>query len=87
MLLQVEVPAKALAADFTGERFFVIMRVHMESEIINLMECLVADVALVRLLSAVRQFVIFIVALLMKPFAAKFANKWLKIGMYSRVSV
>lgn len=54
VLLQVEVPAEALAAYLAGERFLVVVRVHMESEIVDLVECLIADVALVRLLAAVR---------------------------------
>lgn len=87
MFLQVEIPAKALAANFTGERFFVVMRVHVKSEIIDLMERLVADVALICLFSAVRQFMIFVVALLMKSFTAELADKRLKIGVYSRMSV
>lgn len=87
VLLQVEVPAEALAADLAGKRFLVVVRVHMESEIIDLVECLVADVALVRLLAAVRQLVILVVALLVKPLAAEFADKRLKIGVYSRVGV
>lgn len=87
VLLQVEVPAEALAADLAGKRLLVVMRVHMESEIVDLMERLVADVALVRFLAAVRQLVILVVALLVKSLAAEFADKRLKIGVYSRVGV
>lgn len=54
VLLQVEVPAEALAAYLAGERFLVVVRVHMESKIVDLVECLVTDVAFVRLLAAMR---------------------------------
>lgn len=52
-----------------------------------LMEGLVADVTLVRLLHAVRQFVVLVVALLVEPFAAVLARVRLVAGVYSRVRV
>lgn len=38
VLLEVEVAAESFRADFTRVRFFVVMRVHMESEIVYLPE-------------------------------------------------
>jgi len=87
VLLEVEVPAKALAADLAGERLLVVVRVHVEGEIVDLMECLVANVALVRLLAAVRELVILVVALLVKTLAAELTDEWLKVGVYARVGV
>lgn len=63
------------------------MRVHVEGKIIDLMEGLIADITFVRLLAAVRQFVILVVALLVKALAAELADERLEIGVNARVSV
>lgn len=87
VLLEVEVPTEALAADLARERLFVVVRVHVKRQIVDLVERLVTDVALVRLLPAVRQLVILVVALLMKALAAKLADERLEVGVYARVGV
>lgn len=87
VLLEVEVPAKALAADLAGERFLVVVRVHVEGQVVDLMEGLVANVALVRLLAAMRKLVILVVALLVKTLAAVLADVRLEIRVYARVGV
>ena len=50
------------------------MRVHVEGEVVDLMEGLVADDALVGLFDAVRQFVVLVVALLVEALAAKLTH-------------
>ena len=87
MFLQIEVPAEPFAADLAGERFLVVVRVHVKGEIVDLMERLVADVALVRLFTAVRQLVILVVAFLMEPLAAILAHERLVIGVDTSVRV
>lgn len=57
------------------------MRVHVESQIVHLMEGFVANTTLVSLFAAVSQFVIFIVTLLVESFTTVFADP----GFVSRV--
>lgn len=87
MLLEVKVSAKTLAADLAGKRLFVIVRVHVKSQIVDLMKRFVADVTLVRLLAAVRELVILVVPFLVKTLTAEFADKRLEIGVYARVGI
>lgn len=61
MLLEVKVPTKALATRGAGERLLVVVSVHVEGEVVHLVESLVADIALELLLPAVGQLVIFII--------------------------
>ena len=61
VLLEVKVPAEALATRGAGERLLVVVSVHMEGEVIHLVESLVADIALELLLPAVGQLVVFVV--------------------------
>ena len=62
MLLQVEIPAETLGADVAGVGFLVVVCVHVKGEVVDLVEGLVADRALVLLLRAVRQLVVLVVA-------------------------
>ena len=62
MLLEVKVPAEALGADGARERLLVVVCVHVEGEVVHLVERLVADRALVLFLRAVRQLVVLVVA-------------------------
>lgn len=62
VLFQVKVPAEAFATRAAGEWFLVVVGMHVESKIVDLMEGLVADGTLELLLSAVRQFVVFVVS-------------------------
>lgn len=87
VFFEIEVSAKALAANLTGERLLVVVSVHVESQIVDLVKRLVTNVALVRLLAAVCELVILVIALLMKTLATELADKRLKISMYARVSV
>lgn len=77
VLLQVEVPAEPLGADAAGERLALVVRVHVEREVVDLVEGLVADAALVRLLPAVRQAVVLVVAFLVEALATELADEGL----------
>lgn len=61
VLLQVKVAAEAFPTRGAGEGFLVIVRVHVECQVVDLMEGLVADGALVLLLPAVGQLVVLVV--------------------------
>lgn len=61
VLLQVEVTAEAFPTRGASEGFLVIVRVHVERQVVDLMEGLVADGTLVLLLPTVGQLVVFIV--------------------------
>lgn len=73
VLLQVEVSAEALGADFALKRLLVVVGVHVERQVVDLMERLLTDLTLVSLLAAVGQLVVLVVALLMKTLPAMFA--------------
>lgn len=62
VLLQVEVAAEALTAGGTGEGLLVVVRVHVEGQVVDLMKGLVANGALVLLLPAVSQLVVLVVS-------------------------
>ena len=62
VFLQVKVPAEALAARGAGEGLLVVVRVHVEGEVVDLVEGLVTDGAFVLLLPAVRQLVVLVVS-------------------------
>lgn len=62
VLLQVEVAAEPFPAGGAGEGLFVVVRVHVKGEVVDLVEGLVADGALILFLSAVRQFVVLVVS-------------------------
>ena len=87
MLFEVEIPAEPFAAFLACKWLLIIMRVHVECQIIDLMEGFAADVALKWLFSSVCQSVIFIITLLVKTFAANIANKRFVSGVNADVSV
>ena len=87
VLLEVEVPAEALAADLAAEGLLVVVRVHVEGEIVDLVEGLVADVALEGLHATMRELVVFEVALLMEALAAYLADVGLVVGVDARMRV
>jgi len=66
VFLQVKVAAEALSAGATGEGLLVVVRVHVEGEVVDLVEGFVADGALVLLLPAMRQLVVLVVSWEMK---------------------
>ena len=49
MLLKVEIPTETLTTYGTLEGFLFIVSVHMKSEIVDLMECLVANMTFISL--------------------------------------
>lgn len=73
VLFQVEVSAEAFSADFALKGLLVVVRVHVERQVVDLMKRLLTNLTLVRLLAAVGQLVVFVVALLMETFPAMFA--------------
>ena len=62
VFLQVKVPAEALPTGGAGEGLLVVVRVHVEGEVVHLVERLAADGALELLLAAVRQLVVLVVS-------------------------
>lgn len=62
VLLEVKVPAEALAARGAGEGLLVVVGVHVEGEVVHLVESLVADIALELFLPAVGQLVVFVIS-------------------------
>lgn len=75
VLLKIEVPAETFAAHAACERLLVVVRVHVEGQVVDLVEGLAAHRAFVGLFPAVRKLVVLVVALLMEPFAAVFAHE------------
>lgn len=61
MFLQIEVPAEAFAAGRAGEGFLVVVGVHVEGQVVDLMKCLVTDIALELLLPAVSELVVLVI--------------------------
>lgn len=62
MFLQVKVPAEAFSTGGTGEGLLVVVRVHVEGEVVHLVERLAADRTLELLLAAVGQTVVLVVS-------------------------
>lgn len=87
MLLKVEVPAKAFSANAASERLSFVVGVHVEGQVVDLVEGLVANVALVSLLSTMCQTVVLVVAFLMESFPAEFADERLVTSMDSCMRV
>lgn len=81
MLLEVEVSAEALAADLAGEWLFVVVGVHVEGEVVDLVEGFRAHCTLISFFTAVREFVVLVIALLMETLAAVFADEGLISGV------
>lgn len=63
------------------------MGVHVEGQVVDLVEGLVADGTFVLLLAAVGQLVVLVVPFLVKAFAAKFADEGLVARVDADVSV
>lgn len=76
VLFQVEIPAKAFSANGTLKGLLFVVGVHVKGEVVHLVKSLVAYVAFVSFLTRVGQFVVLVVALLMKTFSTKLANPW-----------
>ena len=87
VFFQVKVSTEAFAAETAGEWFGFVVSVHVEGEIINLMESFTACFALVLLLVAVCQLMVLIVAFLVESFTAELTNIRLVTLVYSHVCV
>lgn len=93
VLLQVEVAAEAFATSGAGEGLLVVVCVHVEGQVVDLVEGLIADGALVLFLPAVRQLVVLVVSFLVEAFPAELAHKWFipcvdpDVSVESRTSV
>lgn len=62
VLLQVKVPTEAFSTGAAREGFLVVVGVHVERQVVDLMEGLVTNRTFELLLSTVRQFVVFVVS-------------------------
>lgn len=71
----------------TGERFGLIVGVHMECQVVNLMERFATFFTFEALLVAVCQLVILVVAFLVKSFTTELTDEWLVALMYSYVGI
>ena len=87
VFLEIKIAAESLAAHAAGERLLLVVRVHVEGQVVHLVEGLVADDALVGLLAAVGQLVVLVVALLMEALAAELADERLESGVDAHVRV
>lgn len=87
VLLEVEIPAEPFSAHFARVWLLVVVRVHMESQIIHLVEGLVANAALVGLFPTVCKLVVLVVAFLVEAFAAIFTHPRFVPGVDSDVCV
>lgn len=67
--------------------FVIVVGVHVESQVIHLVESLVTNVTLVCLFSRVSQSVVLVVSFLMKSFPTKLADIRLVAVVYSHVCV
>lgn len=87
MLLEVEVSTEALAANLAGEGLFIIVCVHVEGQVVYLMESFRTNGTFVRLFAAVCQFVVLVVALLVEALAAIFADEGFVAGVDAGVCI
>lgn len=62
MFLQVKVSAEAFPTGGTGERLLVIVCVHVECQVVHLMECFAADGTFELLFPAVGQLMVLVVS-------------------------
>lgn len=61
MFLQIKVPAETFTTSGTGKGLLVIVRVHVEGEVVDLMKCLAADGTFKLFFPTVGQLVILVV--------------------------
>lgn len=87
VFLEIKVPAETFAANAAGERLLFPMGVHVECQVVDLVESLVADVALECLFRAVGKTVVLVIAFLMEPLTAELAYERLKVGVDPHVCV
>lgn len=87
VLFQVKVSAETLTADVASVGLLIVVCVHVEGKVVDLMERLAADAALELLLRAVGQLVVLVVTFLMEPFAAELAHVRFVALVYAHVRV
>lgn len=87
VLLEIEVAAETLGADFAREWLLVVVGVHVEGEIVHLVKCLVTNGAFVGFVTAVGQFVVLVVALLVETLAAVLTDVRFVAGVDAGVGV
>lgn len=75
VFLEIKVSAEAFIANVARIWFFLTMSMHMEGQVVGLMKGFITQGAFVLFVIAVSQFVVLIVALLMKSFSAYLACK------------
>ena len=74
MFLEIKVPAEPLPAQMTREGFLIVVCVHVEGEVIDLMERFVTYRALKLFLAGVSEFMVLVVAFLMEALAAELTH-------------
>lgn len=87
VLLEVKVSTESLLADGARVGFPLVVRVHVKGQIVDLVEGLVADLALELFLLGMGQSVVLVVALLVESFAAVLADEWLEPLMDAQVGI
>ena len=87
MLFEIKVSAESFTTDGASERFLFLMGVHVECQIVYLVESLVAYVTFIRFLSAMGQTVVLVVALLVEPFPAELTHERLEVSVDPHVGV
>ena len=87
MFLQIEVATESFSTNPAGVWFLIVVCVHVKSQIVDLMEGLIAYVAFVGFFTTMSQFVIFVVTFLMEAFTTEFTHKWFIARMDASVSV
>lgn len=87
VFLEIKISAKTLAAHAARKRLLVVVSVHVERQIVNLVKGLRANRAFVGLFPTVGEFVVLVVAFLVEALSAVFANERLVPGVDASVRV
>ena len=87
MFLEIKVPTKSFLAYAARVWLLFIVCMHVEREIVHLVESLITYITLVLLLRAVREFMVLVIPFLVKAFTAEFAREWLVIQVNTHVCV
>lgn len=87
MFLKIEVATESLSTARASEWLAFVVRMHVEGEVVDLVEGLVADGTPELLLLRVRQLMVLVVSLLVESLAALFAGEGFETVVDSQVSV
>lgn len=87
VLLEVEIATKSFVTNRTLKGFLFVMGVHVEGQVVDLVEGFIAYVTFIRFFARMREFMILIVAFLVKTFATKLAYPRFVSLMDSNVSI